>query len=542
MNTRLLELVCISLALQITACDENDASSSGTTDLDESTTTSTDSADPTDATGETEEVPLRSPGGSQAELIEDTSEPPPATEATAEDGGTCAGLGYEAEIVPLDIHLMLDRSLSMNDAASGQSTKWEAIKSAVKSFVEDSASEGIGVGLHYFPDNATCTSDDDCGDSYCYLNVCKNTLDFTPCRDANDCPGTASDTCVPLGNCGPDSCREIGAACEVPTDDNPGPISIPRTPDAGTSTTTDAGGSEGDVSVDAAVTVSGLSTTDGGAPGDAGTTRVCEAVAESVCVTEDTCGLDGYVEPSVAIARLPDARDALLESLEGHEPVPLPFGLTPTGPALEGALAYSKDWAAEHPTHRVITVLATDGSPTQCAPSGTAAVAALAAVGAGTTPRVQTYTIGVFSATDDEGPENLQAVAREGDGEAFIIDEADDVAKRFIEALDSIRGAGLTCEFRVPEAEDGKELDYTQVNVELHEEDEVTRLPFVDSPADCGEEGGWYYDVNPDTGATPQKILACETSCQAFEQSRMGRIEIRVGCATYRLKPPRIAK
>ena len=85
-------------------------------------------------------------------------------------GGGCAGVTNTAEKVPLDIFVMLDKSGSMTDAASGGGTKWDAAVSALTTFVNQPESAGIGVGIQYFPQPSgnscsvtMCGTDADCG-------------------------------------------------------------------------------------------------------------------------------------------------------------------------------------------------------------------------------------------------------------------------------------------------------------------------------------------------------------------------------------------
>ncbi|HEY3668765.1 MAG TPA: hypothetical protein VGL19_22360, partial [Polyangiaceae bacterium] len=70
-------------------------------------------------------------------------------------GGTpldaCAAHVSSAEPIPLDMYIMLDSSSSMLDPTSATTTKWDAVKTALTSFLNDSASAGLGVGLQYFP-------------------------------------------------------------------------------------------------------------------------------------------------------------------------------------------------------------------------------------------------------------------------------------------------------------------------------------------------------------------------------------------------------
>src|SRR5262249_19705079 len=66
------------------------------------------------------------------------------------DGGACAATSSTASLIPLDIFIMQDQSGSMKETTSTGATKWEAVKAAIKTFVSDPASAGIGVGLQFF--------------------------------------------------------------------------------------------------------------------------------------------------------------------------------------------------------------------------------------------------------------------------------------------------------------------------------------------------------------------------------------------------------
>lgn len=61
--------------------------------------------------------------------------------------------------LPLDMFIMYDQSGSMGTGSNGV-TKWDAIKKALTGFVQDPASDGIGVGIQYFPLSVqnTCTA------------------------------------------------------------------------------------------------------------------------------------------------------------------------------------------------------------------------------------------------------------------------------------------------------------------------------------------------------------------------------------------------
>jgi len=63
----------------------------------------------------------------------------------------CRGLAYEAESVPVDLFVMMDRSISLSetDAASGR-TRWEALREAIATFVDEGANQNLRVGMGFF--------------------------------------------------------------------------------------------------------------------------------------------------------------------------------------------------------------------------------------------------------------------------------------------------------------------------------------------------------------------------------------------------------
>jgi hypothetical protein len=244
---------------------------------------------------------------------------------------------------------------------------------------------------------------------------------------------------------------------------------------------------------------------------------------------------------------LPDARAGVLKVIEAS--TPLEGAQTPTGPALTGAIKQAKAWAAAHPDHQVVAVLATDGQPSMKAdPDGLCipvdsnvdiqAVANVAAKGLDEDPKVSTFVIGVLSPEDAAAGATtvLNNIARSGGTtKAFIIDTQGDVQKLFRDALNAIRASGLSCELVVPAAESGTTLDYDLVNVTFDNGSGPTELLSWPDAASCGAEGGWYYDVAP-TAGKPTRIIACPSTCTAFEKTDMGSVQIKLGCETNKVK------
>ena len=409
----------------------------------------------------------------------------------------CAGQVSTAQAIPLDMVIMLDTSSSMLDETSTQETKWAAVKRALQSFLTDKASAGIGVGLQYFPQlkpntPASCTNDAQCGEGApCFLNLCFDSIPegLYPCSTVADCPRTTQSglrRCLPVAQCSNAPqyfCPSVGAECTTNT------------------------------------------------PGE--NLGTCVGIAESFCVNATICDVPKYSTPAVAIAALPDAAAALVASINAKEPL----GDTPTGPALSGAILQASAWANAHKDHRVVAVLATDGVPTQCTPDMIVDIAGLARDGVNANPSISTFAIGVFSQDDiaSGAQTSLDTIAKQGGtNKAFIVDTTKDVTAQFQAALDSIRGTRLACEYQIPEPTGGGTLDYEhKVNVTLSNGDKKDFIFYVTSAAGCdATNGGWYYDVEPSVG-TPTKIIACPSTCSAFEAAPSGAsVSIQLGCDT----------
>ncbi len=261
-----------------------------------------------------------------------------------------------------------------------------------------------------------------------------------------------------------------------------------------------------------------------------GNKGACVQVQNSFCLNQDSCDLADYATPAVEIATLPGAAPALLASIQGEAPE----GATPTAPALAGALSHAASWAGQNPTHKVVAVLATDGLPTECAPTDIDSIAQLAADGLAASPSVPTFVIGVFAGNDQVAKQNMnQLAAAGGTGQAFFISNNVDVAQAFLDALKAIQGTALACEYQLPAPPSGSELDFGKVNVQHTPPmgSMPNTIPYVANQASCDPvAGGWYYDVDPASGGTPTSIVMCPATCDLFGQG--GTVQIALGCET----------
>jgi hypothetical protein len=404
----------------------------------------------------------------------------PSSMGGGDGAETCAASVSKAELLPLDLYFMIDASASMNQPTADGDTKWDAIRDALRAFIEDQDASDLGVGLQYFPIRNPdyvdeCTSDEECGSAGpCALRWCWNFPDAIPCANDNDCG--IFGPCVRVATCSESgiSCHPAGATCS---------------------------GNQG------------LCTPWNG---------------PSICWRPESCSISDYTTPAIPIAPLSENASLLLASLESKEADGM---LTTTAPALRGAINQARAFATENPDHTVVAVLATDGDANECAPTNIDSIAEFAALGLGGNPSIRTFVLGIFGPGEEQAFDNLNTIAQAGGQPAFLIDTSDDVVAQFHAALKQIRAAVLACEFKLPEPEEGETLDYGLVNVSFKNGDQSLRLKYVSKKGKCDEEGGWYYDVNPSAGI-PTRIIACPASCESLQGSAENQVRIEFGCRT----------
>ena len=407
----------------------------------------------------------------------------------ASDGGggydsgftACATDSQRAKPVPLSMAVMLDSSGSMWLRTQAGEYKWDAAKRALSAFVGDPQSAGLSVGLQYFPLflNAApnrCTTSDQCGATGpCVLKACSDEKgDY--CSSDADCPQGV--TCsVPLGQCheeGEFKCR-TAADCKT-------------------------------------------STYDYGS---------CDPMVASYCFrSEDSCNIPDYTAPAIKFAELPGAAGAITASLNGR----FPNGYTPTSAALQGLENMAQAQATANPKVKVVSVFVTDGLPTRCDQNmgNIAAIAAKALQGG-----IKTYVIGVFAQSEEkQAKPNLDQIAKAGgSGSVFIVNtDQGNASQALLQALSTIRGNALPCEFGLPIPEGGVP-DYSKVNVKSTSGSGAEQIvPNVPNEGACGTSAGWFYDVDPNTGASPTKVKLCPATCDAIKSDTGAAIDILQGC------------
>lgn len=409
-------------------------------------------------------------------------------------GGSCAGDTQTAEPVPLDMYIMLDRSGSMLEATGvANVNKWDAVTTGLSSFFAAPESAGLGVGMQYFPLNKpgvpdSCTNSAQCGASGpCLLAFCDLEFavlgSFTICDTGADC---LIGGCADLGLCSGNQaylCSNLGGQC---TDNNGNNIGT------------------------------------------------CVDMTSSYCVDGVSCTVGDYATPAVPIGVL----NGHAAALDANMSMQSPQGNTPTSAALQGAVDFAVAHKQANPGNAVVTVLATDGLPTECDPTDANSISNIAATAFNGNPSVPTFVIGVISPSDPTGQATMdQIAAAGGTNSAFIVDPNSNVTQAFVDALNAIRGNALACEYFVPLPEPPDTIDYGKVNVEHTPPMAASpnTIPYVGNEASCDPvDGGWYYDVDPAMGE-PTKILVCPATCTLLQDG--GELDIRVGCETVAAVP-----
>ena len=243
---------------------------------------------------------------------------------------------------------------------------------------------------------------------------------------------------------------------------------------------------------------------------------------------ETTCAYP-YQTPTVALTSASDA--AFTQAIDGTQP----SGGTPTLPALRGAVAYARQIATDRPGDKTAVVLVSDGEPgfwdaTQgafvpgCQDNDVAHAAAAAQAAFEGSPSVPTYVIGVGAKL-----EALNAIASAGGTKGAVMVDTTDPTKTkadIVAALASIRRSEVSCDFSIPPAPAGQELDPYSVNVVLTQADGTEKV--LGYSKACATDAGWRYD----DAAAPKRILLCSAACSDARSAATGKVSIAFGCKT----------
>jgi hypothetical protein len=114
-----------------------------------------------------------------------------------------------------------------------------------------------------------------------------------------------------------------------------------------------------------------------------------------------------------------------------------------------------------------------------------------------------------------------------------VINTGQNVTQALQTAFNQIRTTAVSCEYKIPVPTAGA-IDFGKVNVQVTGAGgAVTTIGYVGGRASCdATRGGWYYDVDPATGATPTSIIACDATCTQLRGGLTVRVDVVLGCKT----------
>jgi hypothetical protein len=233
-----------------------------------------------------------------------------------------------------------------------------------------------------------------------------------------------------------------------------------------------------------------------------------------------SCAASDYASPEVEIAALPGNADAIIKSFGMHGP----SSVTPTAPALQGAIQHAQAFKLAHPSHTVTVLLVTDGEPDSCGFLSDTVTAAMQGVTA--TPSIATYVLGVGGSLDA-----LHQIAMAGGtGQAYIVSDSQNVSAEVVTALNKIRSQSvLPCEFQIPMADPGQTFDYAKVNLSYTTSaGEKSAIGYAPDATTCNRAPlAWRYD----NAQAPSKIMLCDATCQSVTRAG-GKIDLALHCPT----------
>jgi hypothetical protein len=242
---------------------------------------------------------------------------------------------------------------------------------------------------------------------------------------------------------------------------------------------------------------------------------------------ETNCDASKYETPVVPMGMLTTTGPEIVAAMEKLTP----SGLTPTEPALQGALQYAMALKRADPTREKVVVLVSDGFPTLCTNKAPSDVAKVIEEAANAPIPVKTYVVGIGSPSKiSSGKFNLQNYARSGKtGQPILIDEtasAEGISDQLVTALLNIGSSQLACEYAVKPPSDTQNIDPEMFTVTYEPAaGQFQEIPRVSGLAACSKstQGGWYFD----NAATPTKVTMCPCTCSNFGA---GMVNMVYGC------------
>jgi hypothetical protein len=246
-------------------------------------------------------------------------------------------------------------------------------------------------------------------------------------------------------------------------------------------------------------------------------TNVGIGVGLSFFASSNMCDPQSYVTSATPITPLPTGGTAVLNRIAATAP----GGITPTVPALQGAILYAQKYMTDNPGKSAAVIFVTDGMPNGCSSTVELAVAA-AKAGYDGTPRVETYVLGlgVVDALDQI------ALAGSG-GVTHYVDANTDPATKLRDLLKMVAHP-ITCDYPIPNSSTALNFNAVDVQTKLNDTAPTVNLKYVKTAADCSTDPAWYYDVPPP--GTPTKITLCPAACDPLKGSDTASVQVVIGC------------
>ena len=257
---------------------------------------------------------------------------------------------------------------------------------------------------------------------------------------------------------------------------------------------------------------------------------------------DDACDVSACAQPLVPLATLaPEPADPHETALVAASASAIPPARgpgqgnnagsqgTPISAALGGALSWAAAQRSAAPEENAVVVLVTDGQPNGCE-EDISAIASLAQ-NAFMTSGILTYAIGLTGSQESD----MDAIATAGGTtKGIFISDGTTAKQDLLNALAAIRGSILDCDFEMPKADNGMQVDPSKVNVKYTPAGGTQMtLGRVPDAAGCGTAPGWYYDNE----LNPTRILLCPASCNTASVQVDATLEVLLGCVTERREP-----
>jgi MYXO-CTERM domain-containing protein len=232
---------------------------------------------------------------------------------------------------------------------------------------------------------------------------------------------------------------------------------------------------------------------------------------------DTACDAMACATPQVPLGSLGDMaqQQALGAALDAVQPQ----DATPMSAALDGARLWAEAQLMAVPDEQVVIVMVTDGEPHGC-DENVDNIAAIAA---------QAFAAGVpvyVVAFEGVGMATIEQLAMAGGSQTgYYLGGANGEAE-LLAAMQDIQGKSVQCSFPFPEEMPGAELTPDLMRIEYTSGTDTIIVHRVEGAADCGPDGGWYFD-DP---VTPTTITLCPSTCATVQGDVEAKVDIAVGC------------